>query len=190
MTFRSVALAVLLAFCAVPAASASEPYAAESAVDLTPAAGDAVAIKASIEIAAPRAKVWAIMTDCARALRFVPGLKSCRVLKRDPAGRWDIREHKVSWMWFLPDVISVFRSDYEPPKRLRFHRIGGTLKRSEGEWRLETMDGGRATRVSYDATVAADIPAPQFVVEAALKRDIAKILRALRRECISARQAR
>jgi len=111
------------------------------------------------------------------------------VLKRDPAGRWDIREHKVSWMWFLPDVISVFRSDYEPPKRLRFHRISGTLKRSQGEWLLETMDGGRATRVIYESTVAADIPAPQFVVEAALKRDIAKILRALRRECASSRHA-
>jgi carbon monoxide dehydrogenase subunit G len=185
MKFRAAALAMLVVFCAAPAAAAAgQRHTAEPAVTIAPAAaGDTIEIRASIDIAAPRAKVWAIMTDCARATRFVPGLKSCRVLERDPAGRWDIREHKVSWMWFLPDVTSVFRSDYDPPRRLRFHRISGTLKRSDGEWRLAAIDNGRATRVSYDATVSADVPAPRFLVEAALKRDIAKVLRGLRHEC-------
>ena len=36
------------------------------------------------------------------------------------------------------------------------------------------------------ASVSADIPAPQFLVEIALKRDIAKVLRGLRRECTAA----
>jgi uncharacterized membrane protein len=187
MGFRAAALVLFLVLCAVAAAAATGRYTAEPTVTVVPAAADdTVEIKASIEIAAPRAKVWAIMNDCARALRYVPGLKSCRVLERDPAGRWDIREHRISWMWFLPDVKSVFRSDYEPPKRLRFQRISGTLKRSDGEWRLENIDGGSATRVSYAATLSADIPAPNFLVEAALKRDIAKVLRGLRRECTSA----
>ncbi len=175
---------MIVAFCAVPAAAGAGRHAAEPVVAVAPtAADDTVAIRASIEIAVPRAKVWAIMNDCARAVHFIPGLTSCRVLKRDPAGRWDIREHKISWMWFLPDVTSVFRSDYDPPKRLRFHRISGTLKRSDGEWRLAAIDGGSATRVSYDATVTAAIPAPRFMVEAALKRDIATVLRQLRHEC-------
>jgi uncharacterized protein YndB with AHSA1/START domain len=183
MDLRAAALAIFFAFCTAPAADAGQ-YAAAPAVTIAPAADDdTVTIKASIDIAAPRVKVWAVMTDCARAPRFVPGLKSCRVLARDPAGHWDIREHKISWMWFLPDVTSVFRSDYDPPRRLRFHRLSGTLKRSEGEWRLAAIDGGRATRVSYDATVAAAIPVPRFMVESALKRDIAKVLRGLRREC-------
>jgi carbon monoxide dehydrogenase subunit G len=188
MGLRAAALIFFfVVFGAVPAAAGAERHTAEPAVAVAPTtAGDTVEIKASIEIAAPRAKVWAIMTDCARALRFVPGLTSCRVLERDPAGRWDIREHKISWMWFLPDVTSVFRSDYDPPRRLRFHRLRGTLKRSDGEWRLDTIDGGSATRVSYDATLAADIPVPQFMVEAALKRDIANVLRRLRHECTAA----
>jgi hypothetical protein len=119
-------------------------------------------------------------------MRFIPGLEGCRVIARDPAGRWDVREHLISWIWFLPDVRSVFRSDYDAPKRMRFHRIGGTLKRSDGEWRLQALDGGRATRVTYDATLSAEIPAPKFLVEAALKRDIATVLRQLRRECTAA----
>ncbi len=189
MGFRAAALVLFAVFCAAPAAADAGRFAAEPVVTVAPAAADdTVEIKASIDIAAPRAKVWAVMNDCARAMRFIPGLKRCRVLDRDPAGRWDIREHRISWMWFLPDVRSVFRSDYDPPKRLRFRRIGGTLKHSAGEWRLENIDGGSATHVTYDATVSADIPAPQFMVEAALKRDIAKVLRGLRRECTAAAQ--
>ena len=187
MGFRAAALAVVVVFGTMAVAGGAGLDSAEPVVTVAPtSAADTVDIRAAIDIAAPRAVVWAIMNDCARAMHFIPGLQSCRVLERDPAGRWDIREHRISWMWFLPDVRSVFRSDYDAPKRLRFHRISGTLKSSDGEWRLDAIDGGRATRVFYDATLSADIPAPQFMVEEALKRDIATVLRRLRRECMKA----
>jgi carbon monoxide dehydrogenase subunit G len=187
MDFRAAACAMLVVFCVTPAAVGTGRYAEEPAVTVVPAVtDDTVEIKASIEIAAPRTRVWAIINDCARAMRFIPELESCRVLARDPAGRWDIREHRISWMWFLPDVLSVFRSEYDPPKRVRFHNIGGTLKRSDGDWRLDPIDNGRATRLTYDATISADIPAPEFLVEAVLKRDISTVLRQLRRECTAA----
>ena len=158
----------------------------EPVVTLTPLpGGDATQIHAAIDIAAAAPAIWSIMTDCAHAMRFVPGLESCHVLERGPAGRWDIREHRISWMWFLPEVRSVFRSDYDPPKRLQFHRIAGNLARNDGEWRLTPLTGG-GTRVNYDATLAASIPAPDFMVESALKRDIAAVLRNLKRECQTA----
>jgi hypothetical protein len=81
----------------------------------------------------------------------------------------------------------VFRTDYDPPKRLQFRRIAGTLKRNEGEWRLTPRANG-VTRINYDATLAASIPVPDFMVENALKRDIAKVLRQLKRECQRASQ--
>ncbi|MEJ2626273.1 MAG: SRPBCC family protein [Pseudolabrys sp.] len=165
--------------------------AGEPVVALTPTPdGDATRIHAAIDIAAPAAAIWSIMTDCAREVRFVPGLESCRVLERDPAGRWDIRAHEISWVRFLPRIRSVFRADYDPPKRLRFHRISGTLTRNEGEWRLTALPksgtkGGTkgGTRVSYDAVTEVSVPVPDFMVEAALKRDIATVLRRLKREC-------
>jgi carbon monoxide dehydrogenase subunit G len=180
-----LAVVLLLGLLPLSVSTAGGGANGEPVVTVAPGAADTVTIRASIEIAASRTKVWAIMTDCARAVHFVPGLKSCRVLERDPAGRWDIREHTVSWMWFLPNVRSVFRSDYKAPERLRFHRISGTLRRSDGEWRLDSIEAGNATRVTYRATVSADVPAPHFIVEAALKRDIANVLRHLKQECIS-----
>ncbi len=194
MGFRAAILPILLLFGIFAAPVAPSARAAETrapTVAITAGAdADTVKIRATIDIAAPRPKVWAIMTNCARAVRIVPRLKSCRVLERDPAGLWDIREHRVSWAWFLPNVRSVFRSDYQAPERLRFRRVSGTLRRSEGEWRLVTIDGGRATRVSYEATISADVPVPNFVVEAVLKRDIESVLLHLRRECTSAPKSR
>ncbi len=191
MLFRTTMLVLLVLAAATPARAWSAAETAvleggEPVVVLAPApGGDATQIHAAIDIPAAAPAIWSIMTDCAHAMRFVPGLESCRVLERGPAGRWDVREHRISWMWFLPEVRSVFRSDYDPPRRLQFHRIAGNLARNEGEWRLTPLAGG-GTRVSYDATLAASIPAPDFMVESALKRDIATVLRRLKRECQTA----
>jgi carbon monoxide dehydrogenase subunit G len=188
MICRAIALFLLLLAIAKPAWAWSPDEAAQLArgepvVALAPTpGGDATRIHAAIDIAAPAAAIWSIMTDCAREVRFVPGLESCRVLERDPAGRWDVREHKISWVWFLPRIRSVFRADYDPPKRLRFHRISGTLTRNEGEWRLTAAPKG-GTRVSYDAVIGVSVPVPDFMVESALKRDIATVLQRLKREC-------
>jgi len=193
MIFRAAALALLIMAGTAPVlayspADIARLQSGEPVVSVAPApSGNAVHVQAAIDIAAPADRIWSIMTNCDRAADFVPGLKSCRVLERDPAGRWDIREHRVDWMWFLPSIRSVFRSDYDPPKRLHFRRIAGDLKRSEGEWRLMPLAPGE-TRLSYNAVLAADVPAPDFIVEGALRRDIATILRRLRDECTVAAQ--
>lgn len=188
MVFRTAALALFILTAAGPALALSpadmtrlrsgEPVLSVSRVP----GGHAVRVRATIDIPAPAEHVWSIMTDCGRAADFVPGLESCRVLQRDPAGRWDIREHRIAWVWFLPRIRSVFRSVYDAPKRLRFRRIAGDLKRSEGEWRLMPLTRGK-TRVHYEATVAASVPAPDFMVESVLRRDVATVLRRLRDQC-------
>jgi uncharacterized protein YndB with AHSA1/START domain len=144
---------------------------------------DAAAVSAAIDIQAAPSVVWAVMTDCERAPRFVPDLVSCRVLERDPAGAWDIREHIIDWTWFLPNIRNVFRSDYEPPHRLRFKRIDGDLKRSEGEWRLEPRNGGATTRVHYMALLAPSSWIPVSFALSSIRSDVPKVLQALRREC-------
>jgi uncharacterized membrane protein len=193
MIFRTAALALFVLAATAPArawtpAQTATLAAGEPVVALAPApGGDATQINAAIDIPAPAKTIWSVMTDCAHAMRFVPGLESCRVLERDPKRRWEIIEHEISWMWFLPRIHSVFRADYDPPKRLQFHRISGTLSRNAGEWRLTTGPKG-GTRVSYDAVIAANVPVPDFMLEGALKRDIATVLRRLKRECQSTAQ--
>jgi ribosome-associated toxin RatA of RatAB toxin-antitoxin module len=188
MAFRTAVLILLVTAFAAPAlalspAEVTRLQAGEPVVSIAPLAeNNTIRVQAAIDIAATAEHVWSVMTDCARAADYVPGLESCRVLERDPAGRWDIREHRIAWMWFMPKIRSVFRTEYQPPKRLTFHRVDGDLRHLEGEWRLNPLHTG-ATRVVYDAVLAADVPAPSLIVEIALRNDMATVLRQLKAEC-------
>jgi carbon monoxide dehydrogenase subunit G len=144
--------------------------------------GSSGMIRAAIDIAAPQAAVWSVMTDCALAPRMVDNLKSCRILDRDPQGRWDIRE-QVSRMTFIPSVRTVFREDFDPPQKMTFHRTGGDLAVIEGEWRL--IPHGDGVRVTYEARVAAPFSVPGWVARIALRHDVPQALLALRREAMA-----
>lgn len=154
-------------------------------VDVRPddAGASAGLIRGVIDVAAPREAVFATITDCALAPKMAANLKSCRILERDPAGRWDVREH-VSRATFLPSVRSVMRFDYDPPRRIDFARVSGDLPVIEGSWRLEPQGGGRV-RVFYENRVAAPFHVPGAIARLILRRDVPAALLALRREALA-----
>jgi uncharacterized membrane protein len=185
-----VLIAIVALAAATPAAALELSPKAQAALErgrpyaeVTPGAdGSSGVIRAAIDIAAPAEVIWSVMTDCDLAPRMVANLKSCRILDRDPQGRWDVRE-QISKMTFVPSVRSVFREDFEPPRRLTFHRVGGDLKVLEGEWLL-TPHGDR-TQVTYEARVAAPFSAPGWVARLVLRHDVPMALLALRREAMA-----
>ena len=144
--------------------------------------GSSGVIFAAIDVAAPQAVVWSVMTDCDLAPKMVANLKSCSILQRDPQGRWDIRE-EVTKMTFTPSVRTVYREDFEPTHKMSFHRTGGDLKVLEGEWRLAPH--GDRVRVTYEAQVAAPFSVPGWVARLALRHDVPMALLALRREAMA-----
>jgi hypothetical protein len=143
-------------------------------------------IHAAIDIAAPPKTVWSVMTDCRLASKLVVSVTSCKVLQSDPQARWDVREQVTRGGLFFPAIRNVFRSDYQPYSEIRFHRLSGDLKIEEGEWRLEPLDGGAATRVIYVNRVAVNLFAPAFMVRAGIRKDTPKVLMNLRRESLAA----
>jgi carbon monoxide dehydrogenase subunit G len=188
-------------FLVIAALAVASPAAA--AFDLTPRAeasldrgrpyaevrpgpdGSSGVIRAAIDIAAPAQAIWNVMTDCDLAPKMVTNLKSCRILERDPQGRWDVRE-QISKMGFLPSVRSVFREDFEPPTHMTFRQVGGDLKLLEGEWLLTPHGDG--TRVTYEARVAAPFSVPGWMARLALRHDVPMALLALRRESMARTQ--
>lgn len=139
-------------------------------------------IRAAIDIAAPQEVVFRVIADCALAPKMVDSLKSCRVLERDPAGRWDLREH-ISKTTVLRPVRNVFRSDYEPPGSVRFHRAAGDLNFYEGEWRIEPR--GTGVRVFYESRIGAPFSVPGPLARLALRLEVPRALLALRRESMA-----
>ena len=180
-----LALAALLtAAAAAPASGADTPENLFIKSEPDPSGGAAGRVQGGIDIPAPPAAVWRVMLDCPKALRIVPKLKSCTIVEGDATAGSDVREHRIAGP--LGMVRHVFRSTYVPLRSITTTRVAGDLKLAEGVWRLQPMDGGRATRVSYDSRLAISAPVPGGFVRSAMRRDTPQVLRALRREAVAA----
>lgn len=145
--------------------------------------GSSGLILGAIDVPAPLEVVWATVKDCDLAPKMAPNLKSCRIVDRDPAGRWDVRE-QVSKGGFIPSMRSVFRSDYDGLRAIRFHRLDGDLAVLEGEWRFARQPDGD-TRVIYENRVAAPFHVPGAIARLVLRHDVPVALMALRREAVA-----
>ena len=135
-------------------------------------------VQATILIAAPAERVWQIMNDCDHSPEFVPGLKSCRVLRRE--GQDEIIEHSMKFSWLLPEVTYVFRARYEQNRQVAFQRIAGDVRRFEGNWTLQPVDGERKTIVVYSLYLDPGFLVPQWMVRLLLREDLPAVLFSLR----------
>jgi carbon monoxide dehydrogenase subunit G len=170
---------------ALDAAAISQLKAGEVVIDVRPDPQGATGlIRAVIDIPAAPQRVWQVMTDCERSKRTIPSLKTCRVMEQAADGAFDVREHVVQWIWPLPSVRSVFRSDYQPFQRIAFRKIEGDLELLEGDWQLVALSGGAATRLTYRARITPGWPVPGAMVRSAIEADVPKTLAALRREAV------
>ena len=142
-------------------------------------ASEAALIRAAIDIPAPPQRVWTTMIDCRNAARMVGNVTGCRILSQGPG--WDVREHITRGGPLIPSIRNVFRSDYEPYRRIRFHRVDGDLKTMEGEWGLIPLNGGKGTRVTYENRLSVRIFAPPALIRAGLRKDTPRVLENLRR---------
>jgi ribosome-associated toxin RatA of RatAB toxin-antitoxin module len=144
-------------------------------------------VRAAIRIKAPADRVYAAMTNCEVALQFVPHLRECVVVDRDPQGRFEVISHVSDVGWFMPTSRYTFRAEYDPPRSIDFRHVSGDFRENEGRWELTPVDAGRATLVTYRVRVIPSIPVPQWAVRGVLKRELPKLLRALRDHCETAR---
>jgi ribosome-associated toxin RatA of RatAB toxin-antitoxin module len=181
---RFALLPLLLLAIAAPARAASEWAVNNDGVQVEAHADDQGrgVVRASIEIGAPPSVVFRVILDCDRAARMSPGVKRCKVIARDPDGS-EIREHTVKWGFFLPAMQSRARVTMRPDREIRFTCIGGDIRACDGFWRLEPLNGGARTRVTYDLWAAGPLAIPAGLISSLMRRTVPPSLAALRREC-------
>jgi uncharacterized protein YndB with AHSA1/START domain len=142
--------------------------------------GDGGLARASMDVQAPPAIVWSILSDCGQARKFMRNLISCRVLQQGDG--WDVREHRSRGWPLHPVMRNVSRITLEPNRRLSFRLVEGDWTRSDGEWTLAPIDGGRGTHVTYRISAAIAGGAPNGVSRSLLVGSVRGTLAALRRE--------
>jgi ribosome-associated toxin RatA of RatAB toxin-antitoxin module len=137
-------------------------------------------IRAAVKVAASPEQVFRTLTDCSRALRFVPHLKRCRVLETAPDGSWQNVEQQVDYGWLVPRATYVFHADYENFSRIRFSNVRGDFHENRGVWVFSPLEDGRSTLVTYEARIAPAFYVPRWMMRNMLKRDLPDLMRGLR----------
>lgn len=144
-------------------------------------------IRAAIKIRATPEQVFRTITDCSRALRFVPHLKRCAVLDAAPDGHWQNVEQQVDYGWLAPRANYVFHAEYEKFGRIRFSNLRGDFHENRGLWIFRPLDDGRSTLVTYEARVVPAFYVPRWMMRNMLKRDLPDLMRGLRTHAEAAR---
>jgi hypothetical protein len=141
-------------------------------------------VSATVRIHAPRELVWSLVVSCEVALKTVPGLSGCEVLDTAPDRSWQIIRHVIDYSWYLPHVTYEMRATYDYPTRVSIERVSGDLSVLKGSWYLEP--DGDFTVAHYSLQLVPGFWVPRWLVRAALRRDLPKMLRALRARAESA----
>jgi hypothetical protein len=149
----------------------------EVSVALDPAAQSGRA-SASVKIHARREVIWPLLTSCKDALEMVPGLVTCEVLATAPDKSWQLIRQVMNYSWYVPRLTYVMRAEYEYPARVSIERVTGDLRVMKGSWYLES--DGEFTVAHYALDLAPGFWVPRWLVRAALRHDLPKLLRALR----------
>jgi hypothetical protein len=144
-------------------------------LDAAEQAGSAHAI---VRIKAEPEVVWALITSCVEALKIVPGLVDCKVLETAPDQSWQIIRHVLNYSWFVPKLTYEIRAVYDRPLHVSIERISGDLRILKVSWTMRR--DGAYTVANYAIELAPGFWVPHWLVRGALKRDLPKMLRALR----------
>jgi ribosome-associated toxin RatA of RatAB toxin-antitoxin module len=170
-----------LAARAVPAADLAQESAQHGDIEVAvslDAAEQSGSASASVRIHARREVVWSLITSCAEALHLVPGLVACDVVETAPDRTWQRIRHVLDYSWYAPRLTYEIRASYDPPSRVSIERISGDLRVLRGSWALQS--DGEETVAHYAVDLAPGFWVPRWMVRAALRRDLPKMLRALR----------
>ena len=137
-------------------------------------------VNAAVKVHATPETIWRVLTDCAHAPNFVPGVKRCRRVQSAPDDSWDIVEQEAKYSWLMPAIRCVIRSEYQRPQRIDFKRIGGDLKEEEGHWMLEHTPEPEATVVEYELEVDPGFWIPRVLLRHSLRTELPAALEAVR----------
>jgi hypothetical protein len=159
------------------AAEASSGNDIEISVSLDPA-GQSGSASATVRIHARREAVWSLITSCPESLRMVPGLEVCDVLETAPDQSWQRIRHVMNYSWYLPKVTYLIRATYDSPSKVSIERISGDLRVLRCSWELKS--DGDYTVAHYTVDLAPGFWVPNWIVRTALRKDLPRMLRALR----------
>jgi hypothetical protein len=178
---NSLLLMLLFAACSARPADLAQELAQNGDIAVTVSLGpgeQSGTAHGMVRIHASREAVWSLITSCSESIRLVPGLEACEVLETAPDQSWQRIRQVMNYSWLVPKVTYVIRASYDPPTRVAVERMSGDLRTLRGSWELTSDGADTVARYMVDLTPGFWVP--HWIVLSALRKDLPRMLRALR----------
>jgi hypothetical protein len=186
-TCSRAALAAITILLAAAAAAVSLDAASEAVVWVRGGDAGAYEISARFVVTQSPAAVRAVLTDYDNIARFMPDVRTSRVVERR-AGSVRVEQEAVSRFLLFSKRIHLVLDVEESADAIRFRdRCNRSFESYEGSWTMRPIADG--TEVGYELSARPAFSAPGPVIRKLLNRDSAIMIDRLRAE-IGAREAR
>ncbi|HEU4778931.1 MAG TPA: SRPBCC family protein [Steroidobacteraceae bacterium] len=139
-------------------------------------------VRAAMLIDATPAVVFASMTRCADAVRYVPHLRLCRVREKAADASWALVEQEIDFGWYAPRLRYIFRADFVTDRSITFRQVSGDFKANEGVWEFEPAENDR-TLLRYRVYIDPPGFVPNWLARSTFKRELPQMLTDLRKYC-------
>jgi hypothetical protein len=137
-------------------------------------------VEAAFTTPQPMAIAHAVLIDYERIPRFMPDVRTSRVLERG-TGRAVVEQEAVARVLFFSRQVRLVLEVQEAPASIRFRdRSGHSFVRYEGEWTLREEDGH--ARIGYQLVAEPGFDVPEFLLRRLLKRDAGRMIERLQME--------
>ena len=166
------------------------PVGAGQAIDAAPVVREergVYIVTAEFSAPGPASTAIAALTDYENIPRFMPAVKTSRIVERGDGYFLVEQEAQASFMMFSKR-IHLALDVREEPGIIRFtDRCGKSFARYDGTWTVSEAEG--RTSIVYRLTAKPSFEVPGFLLKRLLKRDAAQMIGNLQAE-IAARAAR
>jgi hypothetical protein len=166
-----------LVFALALAIAAAQPVAAAAITIHTERGGDAIGIRASVVLNADGATAWRVLTDYDRYTKFIPDLRSSRIIARRGATVTVEQSGDATlWLFRLPLDIT-FEINEMPPNRLQSRAVAGSLRALTSSYVLSPDAAG--IRLDYAGRVVPGFELLGPIEQGVVEQNIARQFQAL-----------
>ena len=123
-------------------------------------------------------RVWSIIADHNNLDRVFTQMKKSKVVK--DLGNVKYVKHTVTPSGPVGSFSYVVRVSENAPRKMEWKRVSGAFKDVSGFWKLEPLDGGRTTRVTYASYVDGGFFLPSPIIKRQCRIDMPVVISQLK----------
>lgn len=139
--------------------------------------GDFITVRGSADLKADVQIAWEVLSNYDDLARFIPDIRSSRVLKRDAGGLLVEQKGEFGVLFFRHAVEVTMEVSEEPPRRIVARAVSGSMKDMETRYDLLPSENG--VKLGYYGRFVPDFFIPPLIGLAIVRRTLERRFRAM-----------